>query len=401
MPDDTPRWRQQGFLGLVDDEPPFILRPLRIRDQKSIPHRQWIYGTHIIRGYVSLLVAPGGTGKSSLILGIGMACATQRNLLGTVVHQQVNVAVLNLEDPQEEVDRRVTALSMRYGISDADISDRVFMTPEGRSVVIAAKGDDGFSVIHPDERAIIEKVKDERIGLLAVDPYAESHALEENSNPDMVRAAAAWRRVARIGNCAVLLAHHVRKGTVDSIEAARGAKALTDSARVGLLLSTMSEAEADTLGVAQDDRLKYARLDDAKANLAPRAPKAVWFHLATVTLDNATELYPKGDGVVVIEQWQPQSVFAGFSDAQLNEALDAIEAGTDDGRRFSARREDAGRWAGQVFIDLFGLTEGSASEIIRTWVKSGLLTLRKYHDSVTRKERNGLFVNATKRPGER
>jgi hypothetical protein len=120
---------------------------------------------------------------------------------------------------------------------------------------------------------------------LGVDPFAESHELEENSNPYMIRAAAEWRRVARFGNCAVLLAHHVRKGTVDSIEAARGAKALTDSARIGLLLS-------------------YVRLDDAKANLAPRAGAATWYHLNHVKLDNGTPEYPHGDDVVVIEKME-------------------------------------------------------------------------------------------------
>ena len=44
---------------------PFALRPIQIVDQRAIKHRQWIYGHHLIRGFVTLLIAPGGTGKSS------------------------------------------------------------------------------------------------------------------------------------------------------------------------------------------------------------------------------------------------------------------------------------------------------------------------------------------------
>src|SRR3954466_4010805 len=207
---------------------PFALRTLHIQDQKAIPHRQWIYGTQLIRGFVTLLIAPGGTGKSSLILAMLMSICTRRPLLGTRVHQQCNAAMLNLEDPQDEIDRRVTALAMRYGLRNEDIEGRLFASPAERVVNIASIGDDGFSVVHPDEKQIIERVRDENIGVLGVDPFAESHTLEENSNPAMIKAAAAWRRVARAGNCSVILAHHVRKGLVDSIESARGAKALTD-----------------------------------------------------------------------------------------------------------------------------------------------------------------------------
>jgi AAA domain-containing protein len=378
---------------------PFGLQPLRILDQRQIKHRQWLYGTHLIRGFVTLLIAPGGTGKSSLILAMCMELAINRSLLGARIHQQCNTALLNLEDPQDEVDRRVTALALRYGITNDHIEGRFFVSPADRAVRIAANSDDGFSVVHPDEKQIIEKVKDERIGVLAVDPFAESHTLEENSNPQMIQAAAAWRRVARFGNCSVLLAHHVRKGTVDSIEAARGAKALTDSARVGLLLSTMTTDDANALGIPADDRLQYARLDDAKANLAPRAPKASWFRLDHVVLDNADATYPHGDQVVVIESWEPPSVWDSMPVRDCNIALDRIEAGLPGGGRYTNNRRGGGeRWAGAILVEMFDFTEAQAASVIKTWIANGVLSLETYKDS-GRKERTGLRVNHTKRPG--
>src|SRR4029079_10737486 len=119
------------------------------------------------------------------------------------------------------------------------------------------------------------------------------------------QAAAVWRRIARATNCAVLLVHHVRKGTADGIDAARGAKAVTDRARVGLLMTTMSPEEAQEFGISDDDRLSYVRLDDAKRNMAP-ASKGRRFHLRSVSLGNTHDpLYPNGDSVGAIVPWHP------------------------------------------------------------------------------------------------
>lgn len=198
----------------------------------------------LIRGFVTLLIAPGGIGKSTLALAACMEIASAKLVLGIHVFDQVNVAILNLEDPQDEMNRRLAALAIRYGVTNQDLEGRLFMSPADRAVTIATVGGDGFTVVTPDKDEIIRQVRAHNIGVLSVDPFAESHTLEENSNPQMVKAAAAWRQVARDGNCAVLLTHHVRKGAVADIESARGAKALTDSARVGLLLSSMSADEA-------------------------------------------------------------------------------------------------------------------------------------------------------------
>jgi len=378
---------------------PFDLQPIRIIEQRAIPHRQWLYGHHLIRGYVSLLVAPGGTGKSSLVLGMCMALATNRALLGSTIFRQCNVALLNLEDPQDEIDRRVTALAMRYGITNQDLSGRLFVSPAGRNVRIAENGPDGFSIVNPDEKRIIERVRDEHIDVLAVDPFSESHTLEENSNPAMIQAAAAWRRVARDGDCSVMLTHHVRKGLVESIEAARGAKALTDSARVGLLLSTMTEKEAEDLGIPPETRLQYVRLDDAKANMAPRAAKAAWFHLDNVTLDNADKTYTHGDQVVVIETWHAPTAWDNVSVPDCNDVLDKIAAGLPDGSLYTDTRRGGGaRWAGTLLVDILSKTEDQAAAILAAWRRSGLLEQVSFRDA-NRKDRIGLRVVDAKRPG--
>ena len=69
---------------------------------RAVTPREWVYGRHLIRGYVSCTVSPGGAGKTTLALTEAIALATGRPLLGVEVPEKVNVWHYNLEDPLDE-----------------------------------------------------------------------------------------------------------------------------------------------------------------------------------------------------------------------------------------------------------------------------------------------------------
>lgn len=378
---------------------PLILRAAELPPAKEIPPRPWLYGTQLIRGFVTVLVAPGGTGKSAYAMAVAAAIASGQEFLGQHIFASGPTAVLNLEDPMEELNRRTAAIMIRHKLDTHQLEDRLYLhSGEDRPITIAAHDQDGFTVVYPDEEAIITQISEHAIVLLVVDPYAESHTLEENSNPDMVKAAAAWRRIARATGCAVLLVHHVRKGAVTDIDAARGAKALTDSARVGLILSPMSPDDGEQFGIGENDRWAYVRLDDAKVNLAPKAAKARWFRLEQVELGNSTKDYPNGDKVAAIAAWEPPTPAAEATPVQLNEALDII-AQPPAGWLYAPTRQGRSnaRWAGQVLVDHLDFTDKQAGLLIAAWLKSGLLYREQFRDE-HRNERTGVRVDDSKRP---
>lgn len=381
-----------------------VLRPARLPDPQTLLPRQWLYGTQLIRGFVSVLVAPGGTGKSAYAMALGISLAARRSFLGDHIFSQVNVAVINLDDPMDELERRVAAVMLAHNIRRADLEGRLFLEDcDGHGLTLAApaKDDNGFYVANPDEAALVALIREHDIGLIVCDPFAESHTLEENSNPQMIAAAAVWRRIARATNCAVLLVHHVRKGDASGIDAARGAKALTDSARVGLLMTTMSAAEAEEFGIQEDDRLAYIRLDDAKRNMAP-ASKAKWFYLRSVQLGNTFDpLYPNGDSVGAIVAWQPpDSEMEKAPTEEINTALDVIKAGPEPGILYSAskRGRSSDRWCGNILCEMFSVSEKEAGKMIAAWLKSGLLYLTEYRHPQFRRNVPGVAVNDTQRP---
>ncbi len=118
-------------------------------------------------------------------------------------------------------------------------------------------------------------------------------------------------------------------------------------------------------------------------------------------LGNATEAYPAGDHVQAIEAWEPPSVWKQLSPADCNAALDAIAAGLPNGQHYTAKRTTKGpsdRWAGNVLVEMFDLSDDNAAKVINTWLRSGLILEVEKHDPVQRRTRAAVAVVDGKRP---
>ena len=373
--------------------------PASLPSPETIPPREWLYGHRLIRRFVSVLAAPGGVGKSALALGQALALATGRPIMGERVHHSAPAWVFNLEDPLDEMHRRLAALMRLHDIPDEAVRGRLFLnTGRLRRLVMAELDGDG-GIALPDREPMVAAAKAAGVGLIVVDPFVKSHRLDENSNVHMDAAATAWAEVADRAGCAVLLVHHVRKGSVEGVDATRGAKALTDAARSASLLSPMSADEAGALGVPERERWRHVRLDDAKSNLAPRAEAARWYRLESISLNNGNTLYPLGDTVGALLPWAPPNPFRDLSPADCNRALDGIAEGHDGHALTRHRTGRAGaRWAGTVLERLFGFEPDEAARVLAIWLKNGLLIETEYRHPDQRKARMGLKVVDAKRP---
>jgi hypothetical protein len=283
-----------------------------------LPRRRWLLGRALLRGHLTLLVAPAGVGKSTHGVARAVALATGRDITGEPVHEQVKAWVYNTEDDSDELKRRLGAVIQHHAIPFAEIRNRIALNSGADRPLLLARADKSGMVIRlPDVDACIEKIRESEIGVFIVDPFVETHEVNENSNEQIKVVAAMYREIARATHCAVLLVHHTAKppqsasdGYAGNMNAARGASALVGVARVVQTLFGMSERDADWYGVAPKERHLYLRLDDAKANLGLVSPDALWFKKIGVDLAN-------GDQVGVLEP------------VQL-EAIDVDEDGADD-----------------------------------------------------------------------
>jgi hypothetical protein len=373
-------------------------------DPGAIPPREWLLGTRLIRRFVTLLAAPGGVGKSALALASAVSLATGRDLLDEHVHHSVPAWIMNLEDPADELHRRLAALMRLHAIPAAELHGRLFMHHGRDRRLLLAEATAFGTIAFPDRDAVLAEARVHGVGLIVVDPFIKSHALDENDNVHMDAAATAWGEIADQAGAAVMLVHHTRKSLAApdaSVEAARGAKSLADAARSAAILTAMTASEAEQLGVPGADRWRHIRLDDAKANLAPLAA-ARWFRLETVALGNATALYPHGDQVAAIKPWCPISPWAMHGAPALNRTLDRIAAGPGPGCRYAPTRRGAAqsRWAGNVVVRQLGVNEAQAATMVETWLKTGLLVAAPYHDAEQRRVRMGVTVDDDRRPSQ-
>ena len=161
----------------------------------------------------------------------------------------------------------------------------------------------------------------------------------------------------------------------------------------------MTEEEATMFSISNEDHRAYIRLDPAKVNITPHAAKAEWFRLVGVPIGNSTPEYPSGDTIQVVEPWSPPSTWEGVSPASANIVISKIDAGMEDGQRYSDAGSAKGRAAWRVVQQSCPeKSEPQCREIIHTWVRNGVLYAKKYDDPVERKKILGLFANETKRP---
>ena len=156
--------------------------PFEWQDPSTIPLRDWIYGKHMLRGIVSMTIASGAVGKTSLKIVEALALATGRPLLGQEVPKRSRVWLFNLEDDLIELRRRVSAAMMHYNIKPEDIGDRLLIDAE-KSLVITKTDNKGTTIVEPVVNAVVEAIQALDIDAFIVDPFVSSHdALSKRKN---------------------------------------------------------------------------------------------------------------------------------------------------------------------------------------------------------------------------
>jgi AAA domain len=354
--------------------------PFVWRNPATIPRRQWLYGKHYIRKFISATFAAGGLGKTSLALVEAVAMATGRPLLGVPVPKRLRVWYWNGEDPAEETERRLAAILLHFKIPREEVEGWLF-TDTGREMPICIAQTLKNSVVFtPDAPALTASIIANKIDVFICDPFVKTHGVAENDNGAIDGVATSFARAADQANCAVELTHHVRKagGTGRSEVSAddgRGAGALKDAARAVRVANVMASAEAPVAQVQEKDRKRYFRVDDdGKANMAPPAESATWYKIISVPLYNDPE-DPNafGDSIGVAVSWKMPGTFDDRPNDDLPKVQAALAAGD------CAKDARATKWAGRAIAGALDIDiterEGRAKieAMLKAWIKSGVL----------------------------
>jgi hypothetical protein len=310
------------------------------------PKRPWLHGNDALRGSVSLVVAPGGRGKSGLLTGMALACATGRPLMGSHVFAPpggLRVLYISGEEGRDEIARRLYAAMTRHGLSSEDVGN-LFVASVDQVKINLLRSERGDAQLDAAGCATLEtQVALHLPDVVMMDPLANFSSATLNDNHAATALMSYLTRMAVRGNLAIIIAHHTAKGReTASQEAASGAAAIVNSARISLSVETMTDAEAAKMGIPPGDARQHFALGFAKANLAPAGARR-WFRIEGVDIRNAQPpLYPKGDSVSVVVPWTPPAVPTGYPDAQLRAALECIQTASPP---LASSRQSRGRFA--------------------------------------------------------
>ena len=348
--------------------------PFQWRDPKSIPPRRWLYGEQFVRRFTSTTMAPGGVGKSSLLLIEALAMVTGRPLLGIRPPAPLRVWYWNGEDPLEETERRIAAACLHFRIAPEEVDGLFIDSGRTTEIVIAEQTRAGFSITCPVADALTETIRKNRIDVSILDPFVSTHRVTENDNNAIDAVAKQFGKIADSTDSAIELVHHVRKtgGAKVTVEDGRGAGALLAAVRSARVLNAMTGDEAAKAGVKTPRR--FFSVENGKANMAPPPEKADWYQLVSVALGNGDGgLLNNGDHVAVVTPWTFPDAMDGIGGSEVERAFAAISAGR------WRRNIQSTDWVGIPVADALGLDltdprhKAKVAAVLKTWLSSKAL----------------------------
>ena len=252
-------------------------------------------------GGLGMLAAPGGTGKSYMLLALAASVATGRALLPDWPDSEpAKVLIFFAEDPPDIVHNRLRHLYQSPWFTDAD---RALL--QENMVVRPLVGEDCIVTHKPQfeqkwyrsqfAQAIEEEATMYKARLILLDPLRQFHTMDENDSGEMTELLKLLHGVAFRSKASIVFAHHTNKnatfqGAGDAQQAARGSSAITDNIRWQGNMVLMSEEEAKNFGVHSDKRRQFVRLVLSKSNYT-QSVGDLWFQrrdggiLQPVTMD--------------------------------------------------------------------------------------------------------------------
>jgi hypothetical protein len=361
------------------DPPPYVAP-----DPATLPRWEWLIGRHYLRGSVGATVGAPGRLKSRTVLTeiVGMACG--RDLLGNAdLPRSLRAAYLNGEETQGDLDKMVAGICKLYEISPKDYAGRLWvLSTREKPIRLAITERNGAAANNAAVEALRTWCENRKIDALAIDPLISFHSVRENDNADMdLVCKEAFGAIAGKG-LAVEIVHHPRKlapGEVNTtVDDARGASAIISAVRSARTLNFMTTGEATQLGIPEEKRREYVRIENGKANHGPIGT-ANWIKIEVVTLANEEQ-------VACAISWKPPNPFDGVTTGVGKVVRGMVKRGS------YRTNSQSPQWLGWAMAPLLGMKarhddkpkDKSAvfklNKILKKWEENSVLAIETQDD---------------------
>lgn len=291
--------------------------------------RQWVHGTDLMRGAVSLLVAPGARAKTTWLLTCALACASGRSLLDAHVYGgPKRVLYLSAEDSTNEIALRLRAAMQHHGLSNIDVSGLNVIGAEnwGQALLAASRGAPAI-----DQRgwdALNMELDRLEPDVLFLDPLINlMGGVDSNDNSAAALLMGQFVALAAKRCMAVMIAHHAAKGRdPTSAESAMGAASFVNLSRIASGIEPLAEKDAGKLGLPPWEAKFVFRVLGTKQNFSPPNADDRWYRISSVEMQNQQPpVYVAGDKVAVVEVFRPGASGPVFPPQLIRDALVAVD----------------------------------------------------------------------------
>jgi AAA domain len=371
------------------------------QDPASILPRRSLDGDHhLFRNAASVDVAGGGRAKTTNAIAeaVGMACGVNLQTKQPLPAGKLRVWLVNGEEDQDELDRRVAAVCQHYKVDRRDLGDRLYVQSARSTPLRLALLARGTPIVDASVRDFfVDFMRANSIDVLMVDPLISFHNLAESDNAHMdLLIKEGFATIASRTNSACLLFHHTGKSRLGQADATvddgRGASAIIWACRSARVYNFMTTEEAKKHGITEVDRCRHIKITNGKANNGP-VGRAKWIKLEI-------EKLPNGDDVAVASRWTPPDPFDGVTADQLELAKRLAATGE---YREDSRSPDWFGYAVAPHLNIAVSYDGDndkadvarLNSIIKTWCKTKVLATEVRKDK-SGKERSFIIAGLIK-----
>jgi hypothetical protein len=308
---------------------PTLPRSVSIADLPLVPRkRQWLHGNDLMRGAVSMIVAPGARAKTTWLIACALACASGRPILGAKVFGgPLRILYLSAEDGSNEIALRVRGAMQHHALRDIDVPGFHVIGAERWEHPLLDTATGSPKIHEKGRHALVAELEAINPDVLFIDPLINvMGGVDANNNSAAAVLMGQLVSLATMRNMAIIVAHHASKGRdPKSPESAMGAASFVNLSRIVLSIEPLAGEHADRLGLPTWESSSVFRIVGTKQNYRPPDREDRWFRLRSSAIPNEDPpTYPNGDQVAVVEEFHPGASGAEFARGLIRDALKAI-----------------------------------------------------------------------------
>ncbi len=219
-------------------------------DTELIPTRDWGVLDRFPKLNVALLSGHGGVGKSLLLLQLSVAHVLGKDWLRSLP-EQGPVLLVNCEDDEGELVRRLKPILKHHGASYADVAPHLHIfslvdRDDETGQLLATVGRDGIVRPTPLYEALLAKARKVQPICIAIDNVADVFGGDEINRSQVRQFVGLIRRLARAANGYVIMSAHPSVAGMANKSGLSGSTQWHNSVRARAYLRGPDDKSGDT-----------------------------------------------------------------------------------------------------------------------------------------------------------